>query len=164
MSGRNEVHFASRTDEWATPLDLFERLDQEFRFTLDPCSTHENAKCQKHFTRAENGLFQDWSREVVFMNPPYGREIGHWMRKAYESAQAGATVVCLVPARTDTRWWHAYAVHGKIIYFKGRLKFGSATSSAPFPSALVIFGNERKGTRPRSRNRESSANQLTMLL
>ena len=164
VPGRNEVHFASRTDEWATPPDLFERLDREFRFTLDPCSTHENAKCRRHFTRAEDGLVQDWSREVVFMNPPYGREIGHWMRKAYESAQAGATVVCLVPARTDTRWWHAYAVHGKIIYFKGRLKFGSAKSSAPFPSALVIFGNERKATRPRGRNRGSSVNQLTMLL
>lgn len=163
-SGRNDVHFASRTDEWATPLDLFERLDREFRFTLDPCSTHENAKCRNHFTRAENGLIQDWSREVVFMNPPYGREIGHWMRKAYESAQAGATVVCLVPARTDTRWWHAYAVHGKIIYFKGRLKFGSAKSSAPFPSALVIFGNELKSTRRRDRRRGFPSNQLTMPL
>jgi phage N-6-adenine-methyltransferase len=161
-SARNRVHFASRTDEWATPLDLFERLDREFRFTLDPCSTHENAKCRKHFTRAEDGLIQDWSREVVFMNPPYGREIGHWMRKAYESAELGATVVCLVPARTDTRWWHAYAVHGKIIYFKGRLKFGSAKSSAPFPSALVIFGAEPKSTRRRGRSRGPSANQISM--
>ena len=114
-------------------------MDREFHFTLDPCSTHANAKCRKHFTREEDGLLQDWSQDIVFMNPPYGREIVHWMKKAFESAQAGATVVCLVPARTDTRWWHQFAVQGDIIFFKGRLRFGDAKASAPFPSALVIF-------------------------
>ena len=126
-------------------MDLFEELDREFGFTLDPCSTHKNAKCAKHFTRAENGLLQDWSRDVVFMNPPYGREIGLWMRKAHESARAGATVVCLVPSRTDTRWWHSHAIHGKVRFLQGRLKFGTATTSAPFPSAVVIFDGSKSG-------------------
>ena len=133
------VHFSSRTDEWPTPDWLFEVLDAEFRFTLDPCSSDANARCVRHFTRREDGLAQDWTRDVVFMNPPYGREIGQWMRKAHESAQAGAIVVCLVPARTDTAWWHTYAVHGEIRFLRGRLKFGDAAQGAPFPSAIVVF-------------------------
>ncbi|MFO1458721.1 MAG: DNA N-6-adenine-methyltransferase [Verrucomicrobiota bacterium] len=137
--GKEGVHFSSRTDEWATPSHLFKWLDGQFGFTLDPCSTHDNAKCRKHFTRAEDGLRQDWSKDVVFMNPPYGREIGHWMRKALESAIAGATVVCLVPARTDTRWWHDFAIQGDVTFLKGRLKFGDSKASAPFPSAVVVF-------------------------
>jgi site-specific DNA-methyltransferase (adenine-specific) len=114
-------------------------LDAEFRFTLDPCSSDTNARCVRHFTRREDGLAQDWTRDVVFMNPPYGREIGQWMRKAHESARAGAIVVCLVPARTDTAWWHTYAVHGEIRFLRGRLKFGDAAQGAPFPSAIVVF-------------------------
>ena len=133
------VHFSSRTDEWPTPDWLFSLLDQEFRFSLDPCCSDANARCARHFTRREDGLTQDWTRDVVFMNPPYGREIGQWMRKAFESAQAGATVVCLVPARTDTAWWHTYAVQGKIRSPRGRLKFGEAAQGAPFPSAVVVF-------------------------
>jgi len=133
------VHFSSRSDEWPTPQWLFDRLQREFAFELDPCSTHENAKCPRHFTRQDNGLAQDWGRAVVFMNPPYGRDIRHWMAKAFESAQGGATVVCLVPARTDTQWWHRYAIHGEVRFIKGRLKFGNALHCAPFPSAIVIF-------------------------
>ena len=140
-----QVHFDSITVEWETPRELFRALDREFGFTLDPCSTHENAKCPKHFTCAEDGLAQDWSRDIVWMNPPYGREIGKWMKKAFDSSLAGATVVCLVPARTDTRWWHDYAVRGKVRFLKGRVKFGKATTGAPFPSALVIF---RKSPKP----------------
>ena len=143
------VHFSSRTDEWPTPDWLFELLDREFRFTLDPCSSDANARCARHFTRREDGLAQDWTRHVVFMNPPYGREIGLWMRKAFASAQAGATVVCLVPARTDTAWWHAYAVHGEIRFLRGRLKFGKAAQGAPFPSAVVVF-------RPAGRTRQDA--------
>ena len=139
------VHFSSETDEWPTPDWLFQLLDQEFAFTLDPCSTPTSARCAHHFTRSEDGLTQDWAGEIVFMNPPYGREIRHWMRKAFESAQAGATVVCLVPARTDTTWWHTHAIHGEIRFLRGRLKFGQAKQGAPFPSAIVIFrpGNGR---------------------
>ena len=133
------VHFSSRTDDWTTPEWLFERLNAEFHFTLDPCSTTENAKCQRHYTREEDGLAQDWSRDIVFMNPPYGREISRWMSKAVDSALSGATVVCLVPARTDTKWWHRFAMRGQIEFLPGRLKFGTAVNSAPFPSAVVVF-------------------------
>lgn len=139
------VHFSSSTPEWATPQPFFDELNAEFSFTLDPCATAANAKCAKYFTKAQDGLAQDWSKDVVFMNPPYGREIGDWMRKAYESYLDGATVVCLVPARTDTRWWHDYAVKGKVRFVRGRLKFGGATNSAPFPSAVVIFSRGRRG-------------------
>ncbi len=133
------VHFLSSTPEWPTPQWLFDALDAEFGFGLDPCSTHENAKCVRHFTREEDGLQQDWGDSVVFMNPPYGREIAKWMQKAYESAQRGATVVCLVPARTDTAWWHRYAMRGEIRFYRGRIRFDGGRSCAPFPSALVVF-------------------------
>jgi site-specific DNA-methyltransferase (adenine-specific) len=136
----SNVHFSSASNEWDTPPDFYDKLHKEFGFTLDPCCTHENAKCPKHFTQAENGLTQDWSGERVFMNPPYGREIGQWMKKAWEESRRGALVVCLVPARTDTAWWHNYAIKGtEIRYIRGRLKFGGAANSAPFPSAVVIF-------------------------
>ena len=131
--------FSSATPEWETPQSLFEAVDLEFEFTLDPCSTDENAKCVRHFTKAENGLDQDWGDHVVFMNPPYGREISAWMKKAYKSARNGATVVCLIPARTDTRWWHRYAMKGEIRLLRGRVRFVGGKHSAPFPSAIVIF-------------------------
>jgi site-specific DNA-methyltransferase (adenine-specific) len=134
------LHFSSQTPEWPTPQWLFDALDKEFGFSLDPCSTHANAKCAKHFTRDENGLLQSWRDEVVFMNPPYGDEIAKWMAKAYDAAQhEGATVVCLVPARTDTAWWHKHAMKHENRLLRGRLKFGDSTSSAPFPSAIVVM-------------------------
>lgn len=132
------VHFSSATDQWATPQALFDEIAQEFNFETDVCALPSSAKCKNYFTPEDDGLSQEW-RGVCWMNPPYGREIGRWMKKAYESSQAGATVVCLVPARTDTEWWWQYARHGLIRIIKGRLKFGDAKSSAPFPSALVIF-------------------------
>ena len=132
------VHFSSATDLWATPQDFFDKQNATYGFTLDVCATADNAKCARYFTEADDGLAQAW-QGVCWMNPPYGRTIGQWMKKAYESSQAGATVVCLVPARTDTRWWHDYAMKGQIEFIRGRLKFGSAKNSAPFPSALVIF-------------------------
>jgi len=136
----NKIHFSSKTVEWATPQGLYDGLDKEFEFTLDPCATDENAKCKMYFTKADDGLAQDWRKETVFMNPPYGREIGGWMEKAYASSLKGATVVCLVPARTDTRWWHSYAMNASEIKFvKGRLNFGDSENSAPFPSAIVVF-------------------------
>ena len=132
------IHFSSATDMWSTPQEFFDQLDSEFGFTLDVCSTHENAKCDQHFTESEDGLSQVWDG-VCWMNPPYGRTIGKWMRKAYESSLTGATVVCLVPARTDTAWWHDYAIRGEVRFLRGRLKFGGSINSAPFPSAVVIF-------------------------
>lgn len=133
-----KVHFSSKTNEWATPQDLFNSLNEEFGFTLDPCATPANAKCPKFFTIQEDGLSRDWDG-VVFMNPPYGREIGKWVQKAFESSLNGATVVCLVPSRTDTKWWHEYAMKGEIRFLKGRLRFGEGTANAPFPSAVVVF-------------------------
>jgi phage N-6-adenine-methyltransferase len=132
------VHFSSITDVWSTPQDFYDKLDAEFHFTLDPCATHENHKTDKYYTLVEDGLYQPWDGEVVFMNPPYGRVIGDWMKKASE---VKATVVCLVPARTDTNWWHDYVISksSEIRYIKGRLKFGDQKNSAPFPSAVVIF-------------------------
>lgn len=132
------VHFSQESDEWATPQWLFDALNKEFGFTLDPCSSGDNAKCADHFTMKENGLLRDWSGHVVFMNPPYSA-VSDWMRKAYGSAQDGATVVCLIPSRTDTAWWHDYAMKGEIRFLRGRLKFGDAENSAPFPSAIVVF-------------------------
>lgn len=121
--------------------EFFDDLDSEFGFELDVCALPSNAKCERYFTPADDGLSQTWSG-VCWMNPPYGKEIGLWMRKAYLSSRQGATVVCLVPARTDTRWWHDYAMRGQIRFIKGRLKFGDAKANAPFPSAVVIFQPE----------------------
>lgn len=135
------VHFSSKSNEWETPQAFFDKLNTEFHFTLDPCCTHENAKCAKHYTQAEDGLKQDWLDEIVYMNPPYGREIGKWIKKARdESAKfRGAIVVALVPARTDTAWWHDYVIGYEVRFIRGRLKFGGHKNSAPFPSAIVIF-------------------------
>ena len=135
----NKIHFSSKTVEWSTPQEVFDVLDKEFDFTLDPCATAENAKCGRYFTNEDDGLKQDWGKERIFMNPPYGREISKWMKKAYDASSKGATVVCLPPARTDTKWWHDYAMRGEIYLIKGRLKFGNAKNSAPFPSAVVVF-------------------------
>ena len=130
--------FSSKTCMWATPQELFDEVDREFGFTLDVCASPNNAKCSTYFDEQADGLAQEWTG-TAWMNPPYGREIGRWMRKAYESSTQGATVVCLVPARTDTAWWHDYAVKGEVRFLRGRLKFGGSKSSAPFPSAIVVF-------------------------
>ena len=133
-----EVMFTSKTDLWETPKVFFDELDKEFHFELDVCALPENAKCKNYFTPEIDGLKQKWCG-ICWMNPPYGREIGNWMKKAYESSQDGATVVCLVPSRTDTKWWHEYAMKGEIRFIRGRLKFGNSNNSASFPSAVVIF-------------------------
>ena len=140
----NDLMFSSKTDLWSTPWNFFEKLNDEFHFTLDPCSTHENAKCYKHFTIEEDGLLQDWDNEVVFCNPPYGRQIKDWVKKAYEESQKdNTTVVMLIPARTDTIYFHEYIYHkAEIRFIKGRLKFGDAKNAAPFPSMVVIFGRD----------------------
>ena len=139
----NELMFSSKSNEWDTPKDFYEKLNEEFNFNLDPCSTHENAKCEKHYTILEDGLKQDWAGHTVFMNPPYGREISKWVQKAYEeSKKPNTTVVCLIPSRTDTSYWHDY-IFGKakeIRFIRGRIKFGNSKNSAPFPSAVIVFG------------------------
>lgn len=137
-----ELMFSSDTDLWATPQDTFEKLNEEFSFTLDVCASLENAKCKSYFTKEDDGLSQDWSG-VCWMNPPYGREIIKWMEKAYKSSLSGTTVVCLVPARTDTKWWHEYAMKGEYRLIRGRLKFGGHKAPAPFPSAIVVFKGKK---------------------
>lgn len=129
---------------WETPQDFFDAVNAEFGFTVDVCAVPETAKCARYFTPEIDGLAQDWGREVCWCNPPYGGEIGKWMRKALEASAHGATVVCLVPARTDTRWFHDYIYQeAEIRFIKGRLKFGGANANAPFPSMLVIYEGRR---------------------
>jgi len=134
----NKGMFTSSTCEWETPQDIFDALNKEFGFTLDVCATKENAKCKEFYSKEQNGLSRDW-HGVCWMNPPYGRVIGKWVEKAYQSTKTGATIVCLVPSRTDTKWWHDYCMKGEIRFIRGRLKFGGSKNSAPFPSAIVIF-------------------------
>src|SRR5579872_1504519 len=128
---RGSVQFSSASAEWATPQCLFDELSRLFGgFTLDPCATAANAKCETFFTRERDGLTQRWEGKV-FVNPPYGREIGRWVAKAYEESLRGALVVCLLPARTDTRWWQDYAKRGHVHFLRGRLRFGDARHAAP---------------------------------
>lgn len=130
----------SNTPEWATPQDFFDKLDKEFQFTLDPCSTHKNAKCSKHYTKEDDGLSKNWGGQRVFCNPPYGRELPKWVKKCYEESLNGTLVVMLIPARTDTRWFHDYIYNkAEIRFVKGRIKFGEGKQGAPFPSMVVIF-------------------------
>lgn len=137
-----EVMFSSKTDMWATPQGFFDQLNEEFHFTVDVCAIPENAKCEKFFTPEINGLKQEWEG-VCWCNPPYGREIGKWVEKAYIASTWGATVVMLLPARTDTKWFHQYIYNkAEIRFIKGRLKFGNSKTAAPFPSMVVIYRNE----------------------
>ncbi len=110
--------YSSKSDNWETPQWLFDRLNDWYGFETDVCAIPENAKCERYFTPEQDGLAQEWTG-VCWMNPPYGRKIGDWVKKAYESAKAGATVVCLLPARTDTAWWHDYVMRGGLILFEG---------------------------------------------
>ena len=135
-----KVMLSSEDMEWETPQDFFDELDKEFNFTLDPCATKETAKCKKFYTKEDDGLIQNWKGETVFCNPPYGRAIKDWVKKC---AEADIKVVMLIPARTDTKYFHKYIYnHAEIRFIKGRLKFrtnGEEKDAAPFPSMLVIF-------------------------
>jgi phage N-6-adenine-methyltransferase len=134
----NQGLYSSLTPEWPTPSGVFQALDAIYHFELDACATPENATCAQFFTPEQDGLRQEWTG-TVWLNAPYGREIGRWLRKALESSQQGATVVCLVPARTDTAWWQDLCMQGSIFFIRGRLRFGDAANAAPFPSAVVVF-------------------------
>lgn len=140
---KTDVVFKSASEEWATPQDFFDVLNAEFWFTLDPCATHENHKCAQYFTKEDDGLAQDWGNETVFCNPPYGNKIRLWVEKCREHGKRGGTAVLLLPARTDTRWFHDLIYHqAEIRFVRGRLKFGGSQHNAPFPSMVVIFRNE----------------------
>ena len=132
--------------EWETPQDLFDELDAEFHFTLDPCASHENAKCEKYYTKEEDGLSKSWSSERVFMNPPYGKALNKWVRKAYmeiRKIEGAEIVVGLLPVRSDTRWFHDWIYHkAEFRLLKGRLKFKGSNgtrNSATFPSMIVVW-------------------------
>ena len=142
MDMANKGMFTSNTDLWSTPQSLFDGLNREFQFDLDVCADDSNHKCDKYFTRELDGLKQNWGGYRAFCNPPYGREIGKWVKKASESKPL---VAMLLPARTDTKWFHDY-IYGKaeIRFIKGRLRFGDCKNSAPFPSMIVIFREEEK--------------------
>jgi phage N-6-adenine-methyltransferase len=148
-SGKMAVHFSSKTDQHATPQDFFDRLNARYGpFELDVCADASNTKCSLFFS--EGGLEKPWLGESgrrIWMNPPYGREIGRWVAKASEVGATGGIVCCLLPARTDTVWWHTNVMpviqgarRGEVLFVRGRLTFGNATASAPFPSAVVVFG------------------------
>lgn len=133
--------FSSNSNEWATPQEFFDELNKEFNFNLDPCADESNHKCDKYFTEKQDGLLQDWGGNIVFCNPPYGKVIGDWVKKAFEEAQKpNTTVVMLIPARTDTKYFHEYIYKKhEIRFIKGRLKFGDSKNSAPFPSMVVVM-------------------------
>ena len=137
---KNELFFSSASDNWSTPQDLFDFYDRIYHFTLDPASTDENAKTEKHYTISDNGLNHSWEGETVWLNPPYGKEISQWLKKAYEEGQKENTiVVCLLPARTDTTWFHEYCTKGSIEFLRGRVKFSGQKNNAPFASMIVTF-------------------------
>jgi|TARA_R110000824_G_scaffold272547_1_gene461069 phage N-6-adenine-methyltransferase len=136
------VMFSSETGDWATPKEFFDKLDWRFGpFDLDPCATPLNTKCSNFFTEAEDGLSKDWGGFTAFINPPYGRGIDAWIKKAYEESRKENTkIVMLIPSRTDTKYWHQYVMKADEVHFiKGRLKFGDSNNSAPFPSAVIVF-------------------------
>lgn len=134
-------YLKSKKTDWRTPRDLFEKLDKEFHFNLDPAASHRNHLCRRYFTEKDNGLTQHWM-DRVFVNPPYGKKIKDWVYKAYYESRMGALVVCLLPARTDTRWFHECCLKGEIRFLQGRLSFGRGR--APFPSMVVIFHPYRR--------------------
>ena len=146
-----QLMFSSKSNEWATPQPFFDKLDEKFNFTLDPCATTKTAKCKKYYTAKDDGLSKSWEGETVFVNPPYGKELKHWVKKAYEeSRNPNTTVVLLCPARTDTQYFHNYMMKASELHFiKGRLKFESDSkekNSAPFPSVVAVFKSQTTPT------------------
>lgn len=135
----SKAMFTSNSDEWETPQELFNELDDEFHFTVDACATDENHKCPRYYTKEDNGLLKDWGGERVWLNPPYSK-IAMWVEKAFrEGMKDNTVVVMLIPARTDTRYFHKFILNrSEIRFVRGRLKF-SNKGNAPFPSMVVIF-------------------------
>ena len=145
ITDKRAAMFSSARQDWATPQDLFDELNEEFHFNLDPCASAENHKCERYFTEEDNGLLQEWGGSSVFCNPPYGaKSTGDWIEKCYnESRKPETVVVMLIPARTDTKAFHKYIYKkAEVRFIKGRLKFGGSKDAAPFPSMLVIFRSE----------------------
>ena len=135
-----EILTSSNQSDWATPSWLFAELNAEFAFQLDPCASIENFTCDRFFTEEDDGLKQDWGPGPIFANPPYGDTLPEWIRKAHEEFLKGYTVVLLVPARTDTKWWK-YCLDGEIRFIQGRLRFNGSKNSATFPSVVIVLGD-----------------------
>jgi phage N-6-adenine-methyltransferase len=131
---------SSKTDMWSTPQWLFDTLNSHYQFTIDVCAVPENAKCECFFSLEQDGLKQKWEGRC-WMNPPYGKEISKWVKKACDSAAEGALVVALLPARTDTAWFWEYVIKARVEFIRGRLKFGDGKGSAPFPSMIAVWDN-----------------------
>ena len=141
----NDGMYSSASDDYGTPQWLFDELNEKWHFQVDVCASADNAKCDLYFSKEDDGLKQDWSQfDTCWMNPPYGRQITSWVEKAYETSKAGTTVVCVLPARTDTRWFHDYCLKGDITFLRGRLKFNDGKNPAPFPSMIVVFKGEKR--------------------
>lgn len=144
MANFDSNRFASNNQEYATPWELFNKINKEFNFTLDVCADEHNHKCEKYFTKEENALKQVWCGSC-WMNPPY-KDMKKWVIKAYnESRKSDCTVVCLIPARTNTNWWHEYCMKGQILFIEGRPKFEGCKHGLPQPLAFVIFSNKING-------------------
>lgn len=155
-----ELHFSSKSNEWETPKHIFNYYNKIYNFQLDAAATKENALCENFYTLEDNSLIQNWNQyKTIWCNPPYGREIGKFVKKAYEESLKGCIVVLLIPARVDTKWWHEYCSLGNVYFIKGRLKFTNKKFysyeeninkknilSAPFPSAIIIFNNSNPTT------------------
>ena len=150
-----DIFYSSKSNEWETPKHVFDYLNDIYNFELDAAATKENALCKNYFTLDDDSLKQDWSKyKSIFLNPPYGKDIGKFIEKAYKESLKGSVVVLLIPSRTDTKWWHTYCSRGEIIFIKGRLKFVNRTfpswradgnfkiSPANFPSAIIVFGGK----------------------
>lgn len=146
---RRSVHFRSDSPEWETPQDFFDAVNARHHFTLGVCATPDNAKCAAYYTRRQDGLLQPWTGRV-WCNPPYGREVGLWVKRAALAVERGEAelVCCLVAARTDTAWWHEWATRAEVEFLRGRLRFGGGENAAPFPSALLVFRNARGASFP----------------
>ena len=144
VSNYHRIMVSSKTNEWATPQSLYDELNQEFQFTLDPCATKKNHKCDKYYTIQDDGLLKRWEG-VVFMNPPYGGNTKAWIQKAYQESLKGAVVVCLIVSATDRSYWHDYIFPyaAQIRFLRGRLKFGDSKTTAPFSSAVIVFSQAK---------------------
>lgn len=135
----NQSWFKAQSQEYETPDYIFAPLDQEFHFTLDVAASIENAKCRLYFNKKEDGLSQDWGSNICWMNPPFGREMKKWVKKAYESSLKGATVVCLLPVRSNTIWWHDYCMKGELRFIKGEVKFKGQSRGLWLPLCIIVF-------------------------
>lgn len=136
--------FESTKQDWETPAELFKGLDDEFHFTLDAAASAKNTKVPRaYFSKSRDGLRQDWGQHLVWINPPYGdrgRPISAWVRKAYEASLSGATVVLLIPARTNTNWFHSFCLaKAEVRFLRGRPKFSGTKHGLPQPLCLIVF-------------------------